>query len=67
VVLHSGATGPRTIRFPQPVFGWLNGKRVLYSATGDGAVVLRECPHWASPSGRVPLTKAGINSAPAHS
>jgi outer membrane protein assembly factor BamB len=53
---------PKDNSFSHPVVGWLDGKRVLYSATGDGGAicinVLTGEPIW-----RVPLTKAGINSA----
>jgi outer membrane protein assembly factor BamB len=53
---------PKDNSFSQPVFGWLGGKRVLYSATGDGAVVCVNV-FTGEPIWRVPLTKAGINSA----
>ncbi len=53
---------PKDNSFSHPVFGWLNGKRVLYSATGDGAVVCVNV-RTGEPIWRVPLTKAGINSA----
>jgi outer membrane protein assembly factor BamB len=53
---------PMDNSFSHPVIGWQDGKRVLYSATGDGAVVcvnvLTGEPIW-----RVHITKAGINSA----
>src|SRR5579884_729654 len=53
---------PKDNSFSHPVIGWLDGKRVLYSATGDGSAicinVLTGEPLW-----RIPLTKAGINSA----
>ena len=53
---------PKDNSFSHPVFGWLNGKRVLYSATGDGAVVCVNV-RTGEPIWRVTLTKAGINSA----
>jgi outer membrane protein assembly factor BamB len=53
---------PKDNSFSHPVIGWLDGKRVLYSATGDGGAicinVLTGEPIW-----RIPLTKAGINAA----
>ena len=52
---------PKDNSFSNPFMGWLNGKRVLYSATGDGAVVCVNA-RTGEPLWRVPLTKAGINS-----
>ncbi|MDB6064777.1 MAG: Pyrrolo-quinoline quinone repeat-containing protein [Pedosphaera sp.] len=52
---------PKDNSFSHPNFGWLNGKRVFYSATGDGAVVCVNA-RTGEPIWRVPLTKAGINS-----
>src|SRR5277367_5161608 len=52
---------PKDNSFSHSVIGWLKGRRVLYSATGDGSViclnVLTGEPIW-----RVHLTKAGINA-----
>ena len=56
------AIGPRTILSRIPYLGWLDGKRVFYSATGDGAVVCVNA-RTGEPIWRVPLTKAGINAA----
>jgi outer membrane protein assembly factor BamB len=53
---------PKDNSFSHPVFGWLNGCRVFYSATGDGGVVCVNA-RTGEPLWRVPLTKAGINSA----
>ncbi len=53
---------PKDNSFSHPVFGWLHGLRVFYSATGDGAVVCVNA-RTGEPLWRVPLTKAGINSA----
>jgi outer membrane protein assembly factor BamB len=53
---------PKDNSFSQPVFSWLNGCRIFYSATGDGAVVCVNA-RTGEPLWRVPLTKAGINSA----
>ncbi len=55
------ASGPRTTHFPNPYLGWLEGRRVLYSATGDGSVVCINA-RTGEPIWRVHLTKAGINS-----
>jgi outer membrane protein assembly factor BamB len=52
---------PKDNSFSHPIFGWLNGKRVFYSATGDGAVVCVNA-RTGEPIWRVPLTKAGINA-----
>ena len=52
---------PKDNSFSHPYFAWLNSKRVLYSATGDGAVVCVNA-RTGDPLWRVPLTKAGINS-----
>src|SRR5205823_8757894 len=52
---------PKDNSYSHPYLGWLGGKRVFYSATGDGSVVcvnaLTGDPLW-----RVPLFKAGINA-----
>ncbi|MDB6020386.1 MAG: hypothetical protein JWQ04_243 [Pedosphaera sp.] len=53
---------PKDNSFSHPVLGWLDGKRVLYSATGDGAVICLNI-RTGEPIWRVPLTKAGINAA----
>ncbi len=53
---------PKDNSFSQLVFSWLNGCRIFYSATGDGAVVCVNA-RTGEPLWRVPLTKAGINSA----
>jgi outer membrane protein assembly factor BamB len=52
---------PKDNSYSHPYMGWLNGKRVLYSATGDGAVVCVNA-RTGEPIWRVPLTKAGINA-----
>ena len=52
---------PKDNSFSQPILDWQDGKRVFYSATGDGAVVcvnaLTGEPVW-----RIHIAKAGINS-----
>ena len=53
---------PKDNSFSHPVLGWLGGRRVFYSATGDGGVVCVNA-RTGDPLWRVPLTKAGINSA----
>lgn len=52
---------PKDNSFSHPVLDWLDGKRVFYSATGDGAVVCVNT-RTGEPIWRVHLTKAGINS-----
>ncbi|MDB6124312.1 MAG: hypothetical protein JWQ71_3305 [Pedosphaera sp.] len=52
---------PKDNSFSHPYVGFLDGKRVLYSATGDGAVVCVNA-RTGDPIWRVPLTKAGINA-----
>src|ERR1700756_2212347 len=46
---------PKDNSFSHPVLSWLNGKRVFYSATGDGAVVCVNA-RTGDPIWRVPLT-----------
>ncbi len=53
---------PKDNSFSHPVIAWLNGKRVFYAATGDGAVVCVNV-RTGEPIFRVPLFKAGINSS----
>ncbi len=53
---------PKDNSFSHPYLGWLEGKRVFYSATGDGGVVCVNA-RTGDPLWRVPLTKAGINAA----
>ena len=52
---------PKDNSYSHPYLGWLGGKRVFYTATGDGSVVcvnaLTGDPVW-----RVNLFKAGINA-----
>jgi outer membrane protein assembly factor BamB len=52
---------PKDNSFSNPYLGWLDGKRVFYSATGDGGVVCVNA-RTGDPIWRVPLTKAGINA-----
>jgi outer membrane protein assembly factor BamB len=52
---------PKDNSFSHPVLAWLDGRRVLYSATGDGGVVCVNA-RTGDPIWRVPLTKAGINA-----
>ncbi|MDB6026674.1 MAG: afsK 2 [Verrucomicrobiales bacterium] len=53
---------PKDNSFSHPVLAVLDGKRVLYAATGDGAVVGLNA-RTGQPIFRVPLFKAGINSS----
>lgn len=52
---------PKDNSFSHPALGWLGGKRVLYSAAGDGSVVCVNA-RTGDPLWRVPLFKAGINA-----
>lgn len=52
---------PRDNSYSHSYFGWLNGKRVFYSATGDGSVVCVNA-RTGDPLWRVNLFKAGINA-----
>ncbi|MHB1307664.1 MAG: PQQ-binding-like beta-propeller repeat protein [Limisphaerales bacterium] len=51
---------PKDNSFSHPYLGWFRGKRVLYSATGDGSVVCVNA-RTGDPLWRVPLAKAGIS------
>ncbi len=52
---------PKDNSFSHPYLGWLDHKRVFYSATGDGGVVCVNA-RTGEPLWRVPLFKAGINA-----
>jgi len=52
---------PRDNSYSQPYLGWLDGRRVLYAATGDGSVVCINA-RTGEPIWRIPLAKAGINA-----
>jgi outer membrane protein assembly factor BamB len=52
---------PRDNSYSHSYFGWLGGKRVFYSATGDGSVVCVNA-RTGDPLWRVNLFKAGINA-----
>lgn len=53
---------PRDNSFSQPYLSWLDGRRVLYAATGDGSVVCVNA-RTGDPIWRIPLAKAGINAS----
>ncbi|MEO7297156.1 MAG: PQQ-binding-like beta-propeller repeat protein [Verrucomicrobiota bacterium] len=53
---------PRDNSYSHPVFAFLDGKRVFYSATGDGSVVCVNA-RTGEPIWRIPVFKAGINSS----
>ncbi|MGZ4972536.1 MAG: outer membrane protein assembly factor BamB family protein, partial [Limisphaerales bacterium] len=53
---------PKDNSYSHPVLAWFEGKRVFYSATGDGSVVCVNA-RTGEPIFRVPLFKAGINSS----
>ncbi|HXU77605.1 MAG TPA: PQQ-binding-like beta-propeller repeat protein, partial [Methylomirabilota bacterium] len=52
---------PKDNSYSHPYLGWLGGKRVFYSATGDGSVVCVNA-RTGDPLWRVNLFKAGINA-----
>jgi len=52
---------PKDNSYSHSYFGWLGGKRVFYSATGDGSVVCVNA-RTGDPLWRVSLFKAGINA-----
>src|SRR5437879_3437547 len=52
---------PKDNSYSHPYLGWLGGKRVFYSATGDGSVVCVNA-RTGDPIWRVSLFKAGINA-----
>jgi outer membrane protein assembly factor BamB len=53
---------PKDNSYSHPVLGWLDGRRVFYAATGDGAVVGVNA-RTGDPIFRIPIFKAGINSS----
>src|SRR6266550_2641370 len=52
---------PKDNSYSHPYLGWLGGKRVFYTATGDGSVVCVNA-RTGDPLWRVTLFKAGINA-----
>ena len=52
---------PKDNSFSHPYLTFLNGKRVFYSATGDGSVVCVNA-RTGEPIWRIPIFKAGINA-----
>ena len=53
---------PKDNSYSNPVFSWLDGRQVFYSATGDGAVVCVNARN-GNPIFQIPIFKAGINSS----
>jgi outer membrane protein assembly factor BamB len=53
---------PRDNSYSHPVLAWLDGKRVFYAATGDGAVVCVNA-RTGQPIFQIPIFKAGINAS----
>lgn len=53
---------PKDNSYSHPVVGWLDGRRVFYSATGDGSVVCVNACN-GDPIFQIPIFKAGINSS----
>ena len=57
----SPAGPPKDNSFSHPQFGWYQGKRVFFAATGDGSVVCVNA-RTGDPLWRVGLFRAGINA-----
>ncbi|MGD0814326.1 MAG: PQQ-binding-like beta-propeller repeat protein [Verrucomicrobiota bacterium] len=53
---------PKDNSYSHPVLSWLDGRRVFYAATGDGAVVCVNARN-GNPIFQIPIFKAGINSS----
>src|SRR5580658_9868038 len=53
---------PKDNSYSHPVLSWLDGRRVFYSATGDGAVVCVNA-RTGQPIFQIPLYKSGINAS----
>jgi outer membrane protein assembly factor BamB len=53
---------PKDNSYSHPVLSWLDGKRVFYSATGDGSVVCANA-RTGQPIFQIPIFKAGINAS----
>jgi outer membrane protein assembly factor BamB len=53
---------PKDNSYSHPVLAWLDGRRVFYAATGDGAVVCVNVGN-GNPIFQIPIFKAGINSS----
>jgi len=53
---------PKDNSYSHPVLAWLDGKRVFYSATGDGSVVCANA-RTGQPIFQIPIFKAGINAS----
>ncbi len=54
---------PKDNSFSHPQLAWRNGKRVFYTALGDGSVACVNA-RTGEPIWRVPLFRAGINATP---
>lgn len=53
---------PKDNSYSYPVLAWLDGCRVFYAATGDGAVICVNARN-GNPIFQIPMFKAGINSS----
>lgn len=54
---------PQDSSYSPPTLAWWNGKRVLYSGTGDGSIVCVNARD-GTPLWRVQITKGGVNTQP---
>ncbi|HAV64852.1 MAG TPA: hypothetical protein DCY13_21095 [Verrucomicrobiales bacterium] len=54
---------PKDSSYSPPTLDWWNGKRVLYSGTGDGSIVCVNARD-GTPLWRVQITQGGVNTQP---
>ncbi len=57
----SPGAGPKDNSFSQPQLGWYQGRRVFFSAVGDGSIICANA-RTGEPIWRVNLFRAGINA-----
>ena len=57
----SPGKAPKDNTFGRPIFGWLNGKRVLYTGSGDGSLVCVNARNGQS-IWRLPVSAGGMNA-----
>ncbi len=54
---------PKDSSYSPPTLAWWNGKRVIYSGTGDGSIVCMNA-RTGEPLWRVQITQGGVNTQP---
>ena len=57
----SPGKAPKDNTFGRPIFGWLNGKRVLYTGSGDGSLVCVNARNGQT-IWRLPVSAGGMNA-----